>query len=111
VFIAAEEMINLHHGQGFDIFWRDHQICPTEEEYKKMVLDSTRTSSPCALTPHSIAYATTRTLSPLTRRYLCRDGRFVPPGGEADPSLQQRRTVSVPPSCAALGNSRDTDEY
>jgi geranylgeranyl diphosphate synthase type 3 len=34
-------MINLHHGQGFDIFWRDHQICPTEEEYKKMVLDST----------------------------------------------------------------------
>jgi len=36
-----EEMINLHHGQGFDIFWRDHQICPTEEEYKKMVLDKT----------------------------------------------------------------------
>jgi len=39
--VFLEEMINLHHGQGFDIFWRDHQICPTEEEYKKMVLDKT----------------------------------------------------------------------
>jgi len=39
--VFLEEMINLHHGQGFDIFWRDHQICPTEEEYKKMVIDKT----------------------------------------------------------------------
>jgi geranylgeranyl diphosphate synthase type 3 len=39
--IFLEEMLNLHHGQGFDIFWRDHQICPTEEEYKRMVLDKT----------------------------------------------------------------------
>jgi len=61
VFVAAEEMINLHHGQGFDIFWRDHQICPTEEEYKKMVLDSTRTRfSPCS---PGTTHAPTRTSS------------------------------------------------
>jgi geranylgeranyl diphosphate synthase type 3 len=56
VFVAAEEMINLHHGQGFDIFWRDHQICPTEEEYKKMVLDSTRTLLLSLLTQSLTAY-------------------------------------------------------
>jgi len=39
--VFLEEMINLHIGQGFDIFWRDHQICPTEEDYRRMVLDKT----------------------------------------------------------------------
>ncbi|KAL6064396.1 Geranylgeranyl pyrophosphate synthase [Balamuthia mandrillaris] len=39
--VFLEEMLRLHHGQGYDIFWRDHQIAPTEEEYKKMVLDKT----------------------------------------------------------------------
>eukprot|EP01089_Gocevia_fonbrunei_P019924 TRINITY_DN7213_c0_g1_i1.p1 TRINITY_DN7213_c0_g1~~TRINITY_DN7213_c0_g1_i1.p1 ORF type:complete len:319 (+),score=49.56 TRINITY_DN7213_c0_g1_i1:119-1075(+) len=39
--VFLEEMINLHHGQGYDIFWRDHQTCPTEQEYKLMVLDKT----------------------------------------------------------------------
>ena len=35
------EMIRLHHGQGFDIYWRDSNICPTEEEYLRMVGDKT----------------------------------------------------------------------
>lgn len=39
--VFLDEMIRLHHGQGFDIFWRDHQVCPTEEDYKQMVLDKT----------------------------------------------------------------------
>jgi len=39
--VFLEEMINLHRGQGFDIFWRDHQICPSESDYRKMVLDKT----------------------------------------------------------------------
>ncbi|KAL6073468.1 Geranylgeranyl pyrophosphate synthase [Balamuthia mandrillaris] len=43
--VFLEEMLRLHHGQGYDIFWRDHQIAPTEEEYKKMVLDSMFCSS------------------------------------------------------------------
>jgi len=34
-------MIRLHHGQGYDIFWRDSNTCPTEEDYIKMVTDST----------------------------------------------------------------------
>ena len=36
-----DEMIKLHEGQGFDILWRDMLHCPTEEEYKAMVLDKT----------------------------------------------------------------------
>jgi geranylgeranyl diphosphate synthase type 3 len=31
--IFIEEFLNLHRGQGLDIFWRDTLICPTEEEY------------------------------------------------------------------------------
>jgi geranylgeranyl diphosphate synthase type 3 len=36
-----DEMIKLHEGQGFDILWRDMLHCPSEEEYKSMVLDKT----------------------------------------------------------------------
>eukprot|EP01103_Thecamoeba_quadrilineata_P001628 TRINITY_DN11472_c0_g1_i1.p1 TRINITY_DN11472_c0_g1~~TRINITY_DN11472_c0_g1_i1.p1 ORF type:complete len:305 (-),score=27.61 TRINITY_DN11472_c0_g1_i1:22-936(-) len=36
-----EEMISLHRGQGFDIYWRDRNICPTEDDYRRMVLDKT----------------------------------------------------------------------
>ena len=34
------EMINLHKGQGLDIYWRDNAECPTEEQYLDMVNDS-----------------------------------------------------------------------
>ncbi len=30
--IFVEELIALHEGQGLDIFWRDHNICPSEEQ-------------------------------------------------------------------------------
>ena len=36
----AEELLNLHRGQGLDLFWRDSLTCPTEEEYIHMVLGS-----------------------------------------------------------------------
>lgn len=39
VFIS--EMLNLHRGQGRDIYWRDECKCPTEEEYCDMVVDKT----------------------------------------------------------------------
>ena len=26
--------------EGMDIYWRDHLICPSEEEYKQMISDS-----------------------------------------------------------------------
>ena len=35
--IFAEQMIELHRGQGLDIHWRDSYICPTEEEYMEMI--------------------------------------------------------------------------
>jgi geranylgeranyl diphosphate synthase type 3 len=39
--IFVLELLNLHRGQGQDIFWRDNLRCPTEEEYERMVLDKT----------------------------------------------------------------------
>eukprot|EP00126_Sphaerothecum_destruens_P012950 Sdes_comp22154_c0_seq1m20671 len=35
--IFTEEMIELHRGQGLDIYFRDHQACPSEQQYKEMV--------------------------------------------------------------------------
>lgn len=36
----AEELLNLHRGQGMDLYWRDSLTCPTEEEYIDMVSNS-----------------------------------------------------------------------
>lgn len=38
--IVTEELLNLHRGQGLDLFWRDTLTCPTEEEYISMVNNS-----------------------------------------------------------------------
>lgn len=38
--IYTEEMLNLHRGQGLDLYWRDTSTCPTEEEYIEMVVHS-----------------------------------------------------------------------
>lgn len=35
-----DELLQLHRGQGLDLFWRDSLQCPTEEEYVEMVLGS-----------------------------------------------------------------------
>lgn len=37
----VHELLNLHRGQGRDILWRDTVKCPTEEEYRQMVIDKT----------------------------------------------------------------------
>jgi geranylgeranyl diphosphate synthase, type III len=39
VFIS--EMLNLHRGQGLELYWRDTLKCPTEDEYLKMVANKT----------------------------------------------------------------------
>ncbi|VDM30459.1 unnamed protein product [Hydatigera taeniaeformis] len=39
--IFAEQMVNLHRGQGLDIYWRCSLKCPSEEEYKDMVVRKT----------------------------------------------------------------------
>lgn len=39
--VFVSEMLNLHRGQGQDILWRERCVCPSEEEYKRMVMDKT----------------------------------------------------------------------
>eukprot|EP00057_Strongylocentrotus_purpuratus_P025463 XP_011679937.1 PREDICTED: geranylgeranyl pyrophosphate synthase [Strongylocentrotus purpuratus] len=39
--IFTEQLVLLHQGQGMDIYWRDSYTCPTEEEYKEMVIKKT----------------------------------------------------------------------
>ncbi|AET37420.1 farnesyltranstransferase Ecym_1170 [Eremothecium cymbalariae DBVPG len=39
--IFNEEMMNLHRGQGLDIYWRDNFIVPSELDYYKMVMNKT----------------------------------------------------------------------
>ena len=39
--VFVHEMLNLHRGQGYDIMWRDQCQCPSEEEYRDMVLNKT----------------------------------------------------------------------
>ncbi|KAF7729985.1 geranylgeranyl pyrophosphate synthetase [Apophysomyces ossiformis] len=39
--IYTEELINLHRGQGMELFWRDTLTCPTEEEFLEMVDNKT----------------------------------------------------------------------
>ncbi|KAL2018859.1 hypothetical protein VTK56DRAFT_348 [Thermocarpiscus australiensis] len=41
VTIFAEELLNLHRGQGMDLFWRDTLTCPTEDDYLEMVGNKT----------------------------------------------------------------------
>ncbi|KAG1737840.1 isoprenoid synthase domain-containing protein [Suillus paluster] len=39
--IVTDELLNLHRGQGLEIFWRDSLRCPTEEDYISMVNSKT----------------------------------------------------------------------
>ncbi|QSS54569.1 geranylgeranyl pyrophosphate synthase [Histoplasma capsulatum var. duboisii H88] len=39
--IYVKELLNLHRGQGMDVFWRDTLTCPTEEDYLEMVGNKT----------------------------------------------------------------------
>ncbi|BGP21610.1 geranylgeranyl diphosphate synthase, type III [Rhodotorula toruloides] len=39
--MVTEELLNLHRGQGMDLFWRENLICPTEPEYIDMVNNKT----------------------------------------------------------------------
>jgi len=38
--IYTEELCNLHYGQGMDLYWRDSNTCPSEEEYLDMINNS-----------------------------------------------------------------------
>lgn len=39
--IFTEHLLELHRGQGMEIYWRDNFLCPTEEDYKRIVIKKT----------------------------------------------------------------------
>ncbi|KAL8863914.1 MAG: hypothetical protein Q9198_010234 [Flavoplaca austrocitrina] len=39
--IFNEELINLHHGQGMELFWRDTLTVPSEKDYYRMISNKT----------------------------------------------------------------------
>ncbi|KAH8911988.1 geranylgeranyl pyrophosphate synthetase [Coniochaeta sp. PMI_546] len=39
--VFTEELVNLHRGQGMDLYWRDTLTCPTEDDYLEMVGNKT----------------------------------------------------------------------
>lgn len=39
--IYTQQMLELHRGQGMEIYWRENLICPTESEYKLMTIRKT----------------------------------------------------------------------
>lgn len=41
VALFADELVNLHRGQGMDLFWRDTLTCPSEDDYLEMVGNKT----------------------------------------------------------------------
>ncbi|XP_076250736.1 geranylgeranyl pyrophosphate synthase quemao isoform X2 [Rhynchophorus ferrugineus] len=41
VSIALEQILELYRGQGMELYWRDNYTCPTEEDYKQMVIRKT----------------------------------------------------------------------
>ncbi|CZS87977.1 hypothetical protein WAI453_000366 [Rhynchosporium graminicola] len=41
ILIYTEELLNLHRGQGMDLFWRDTLTCPSEDDYLEMVGNKT----------------------------------------------------------------------
>ncbi|KAF2368606.1 Polyprenyl synthetase [Trinorchestia longiramus] len=39
--VFCEQLLELHRGQGLDIHWRDSFACPTEEQYRRMIICKT----------------------------------------------------------------------
>ncbi|GLV42038.1 quemao [Carabus blaptoides fortunei] len=39
--VYTEQLLELHRGQGMEIYWRDNFKCPSEEEYKQMTMRKT----------------------------------------------------------------------
>ncbi|XP_046392537.1 geranylgeranyl pyrophosphate synthase isoform X2 [Ischnura elegans] len=39
--VYTEQLLELHRGQGIEIYWRDNFTCPSEEEYRQMTIMKT----------------------------------------------------------------------
>jgi geranylgeranyl diphosphate synthase type 3 len=40
VAVFTEQLLELHRGQGMEIYWRDMFICPSEEQYTDTIVKS-----------------------------------------------------------------------
>lgn len=38
--VFTEQLLELHRGQGMEIYWRDNFICPSETQYKETIVKS-----------------------------------------------------------------------
>lgn len=54
IYLVTEQMLELHRGQGKELFWRDTVTCPTEAEYEEMVVQSTWSKHSVMPSLHSI---------------------------------------------------------
>jgi geranylgeranyl diphosphate synthase type 3 len=34
--VCTTQLLELYHGQGMEIYWRDNYMCPSEEEYQEV---------------------------------------------------------------------------
>ena len=64
--IFVEELLNLHRGQGIELFWRDTLTVPTEEEYLLMVSNKTGGLFRLATRLMQAVSSTTYNILPLT---------------------------------------------
>jgi len=39
--VFTTQLLELHRGQGMDIYWRDAVVCPSEDQYRQMVMRKT----------------------------------------------------------------------
>jgi geranylgeranyl diphosphate synthase type 3 len=40
VYIFTREMLRLHQGQGMELYFREHALCPTMHDYEEMIKNS-----------------------------------------------------------------------
>ena len=50
--LLSGQLLELHRGQGKEIYWRDGHICPDEQEYREMVRQSECVHALCFLGNH-----------------------------------------------------------
>lgn len=66
--VCTEELINLHRGQGIELYWRDSLTCPTEEEYLDMVNNSKMTYTSHMREQFSLTFWNRNQRTPKARR-------------------------------------------
>lgn len=92
--VFTEQCLELHRGQGMEIYWRDNYICPTEAEYSRMVKRSKQISLLIALSSSPYTCFTHSTLKFASRNW----GSFWT-SGEVNAALQWQQKVKLVDFC------------